>query len=75
MNVTELSTQIVSPGLAEMLTVGVTGDTIETANVRAVDVPQVFVAVTDIVPPDVPADALILVLVELPDQPLGNVHV
>ncbi len=47
---------------------------IVTANVRAVDVPQAFCAVTLIVPPVVPVVAVILFVVEVPDQPEGSVQ-
>ena len=47
----------------------------DTIRVLAVLVPQVFVAVTDIVPPVVPAVAVIDVVLELPVHPDGNVQV
>ena len=43
--------------------------------VRAADEPQELFAVTEIVPPVVPAVALIDVVVDEPLHPAGNVHV
>jgi len=43
--------------------------------VRTVLVPHEFVAVTEIVPPSVPAVAFIELVVELPLQPDGKVQV
>ena len=48
---------------------------IVTLNVLAVPDPHELLAVTDIVPPDAPAVAVIDVEVELPVHPDGNVHV
>ena len=46
-----------------------------TANVFAVLLPQVLFAVTEIVPPVLPVVTVMVVLVEEPDHPDGNVHV
>ena len=46
-----------------------------TVNVCAVVLPQVLLAFTVIVPPVVVGVAVILLVVELPLQPLGNVQV
>src|ERR1043165_5075842 len=46
-----------------------------TANVCAVELPQLLSAVTLMLPPVAPEVGLIEILVEVPDQPLGNVHV
>ncbi len=51
-----------------------TDEFIVTANVVAVLVPQASVAVTDTEPEDEPAVAEIELVVELPDQPEGNVQ-
>ena len=42
---------------------------------RAVLLPQLLLAFTVILPPVVPEVVLILLVVEVPVQPLGNVHV
>ncbi len=47
----------------------------DTANVRAVLVPQKLLAVTDMSPPVVPTVALIDVVVELPLHPEGKLQV
>ena len=46
-----------------------------TASVCAVLLPQELFAVTEIVPDELPTVALIEFVVEVPDQPLGKVHV
>jgi hypothetical protein len=43
--------------------------------VACADVPQVLLAVTEIFPPDVFAIILMELVVDVPVQPLGNVHV
>ena len=48
---------------------------IDTPNVCAVELPQLLFAVTDIVPPVALAVALMLLVVDVPDHPLGSVHV
>ena len=48
---------------------------IVTLNVLDIPDPHALLAVTDIVPPDAPAVAVIDVEVELPVQAEGNVHV
>ena len=53
---------------------GVDVDTV-TAMVRAELLPQALFAVTDMVPPVVLGVTLILLVVELPVQPVGNVQV
>ena len=59
---------VIAPGCA-MLLFGLT------LNVCAVLLPQVLLAVTLMVPPFAPAVALMLVDVDVPVQPFGNVHV
>ena len=46
-----------------------------TANVWAKLAPQLFVAVTVMFPPVLPAVALMLLVVEVPVQPVGSVQV
>ena len=46
-----------------------------TASVRAGLLPQELFAVTEMVPPEVPCDTVMLLVVELPDQPPGKDHV
>lgn len=46
-----------------------------TASVVMADDPQPLFALTVTIPPDEPAVAEILVLVDVPDHPPGNVHV
>ena len=50
-----------------------TGETV-TDKVLGVLLPQLLFAVTEIVPPELPAVAVMEVDVELPDQPEGKVH-
>ena len=45
-----------------------------TASVRAVPVPQLFTAATEIVPAEFPATTEIEVVVDAPDHPEGRVH-
>ena len=47
----------------------------ETFNVRGVLEPQELLAVTEIVPPLVPAVVVIEVVVDVPPQPEGSAHV
>ena len=47
---------------------------IVTFNVRAVLVPQLFIAETEITPPVLPAVTLMLFVVEEPTHPEGSVH-
>ena len=55
---------------------GVAGTVITvTPSVCAADEPQELFAVTDIVPPAAPAVVVMEVVVELPVQPPGRVHV
>jgi hypothetical protein len=54
---------------------GVTTGFTVTVSVEAVLVPQLFDAVTEIVPPVLPAVTLIVFVEELPVQPLGSVQV
>lgn len=63
-----LSTPVILPNVPG-------GEAIVTASVCAVLLPQALLAVTVIVPGPVPCVACILVVVDVPDQPPGNVHV
>lgn len=47
----------------------------DTEIVRGVELPQALPAVTETVPPFVPAVAVMLFVVLVPDQPAGSVHV
>ena len=47
----------------------------DTINVLGVLLPQPLLAVTEIVPPELPTVAVIEFEVELPDHPEGNAHV
>ena len=59
-----------------VITLGCAGAVpIVTDNVRAALAPQELLAVTEIVPPFAPTVVFMLLVVEVPDQPLGNVHV
>ena len=42
---------------------------------RAVLVPQLFVAATETVPPEMPEIAVMEVVEDVPDQPEGNVQI
>ena len=46
-----------------------------TANARAMDVPQVFVPVTEIFPFPEPTVTVMLFVVDVPVHPVGSVHV
>jgi hypothetical protein len=46
-----------------------------TRKIEGVDEPQVLFAVTVILPPVIPATAVIELVVDVPDQPPGNVQV
>jgi hypothetical protein len=46
-----------------------------TLNVLAILLPQVLLAVTEMVPPDAPAVTVIEFVVEVPDHPAGKTHV
>ena len=50
-------------------------DETDTVVVLAAPVPQVLLAATEIVPPVEPTVAVMVFVVELPDQPDGNDHV
>ena len=59
---------VIGPGCAgTVLTV--------TGSVCAAEEPQILFAVTCIVPPALPAVAMIVLVVDVPLQPAGNVHV
>ncbi len=59
---------VMAPGVAGRVVMLIT-------NVLAAEVPQRLEAVTEMVPPDAPAVALMLVVVLEPDQPPGSVQV
>ena len=61
---------VITPGF-----VGMVPPPMLTANVRAVLVPHPLDAVTAIFPPALPTVTLIVLVVDVPDQPEGNVHV
>jgi len=46
-----------------------------TDNVLAPDLPQALLAVTETVPPLAPTTVMIVLVVDVPDQPFGSVHV
>ena len=54
---------------------GVAGAPTLTASVCAAEFPQVPLAVTDTVPPLEPTVDMIVLVVEVPVQPFGSVHV
>ena len=63
-----LAVPLIVPGVAGA------GATV-TASICAVELPQLLFATTEIVPLNVPEVAVMLLDVDVPDHPLGNVHV